>query len=202
MNVLQVALTVVEHEGRKWLCLPGGNLVDLHKAEVDLVDFVEAKNAVHELLESRARWRRENELHNKWRVAINREAKKATGGTNKQSEEKDAWSRRLDGCRKSCERMVERKSNLKIRSGYKERTKTWEACINGAYRRAIQWNDLNPWDFYANNLASNLRQRIRGFDSRKASSQPSRGFTQEKRTQEDSRGSEVQMLFDWDRTDS
>lgn len=212
MNAIQATLTVIEHEGSKWLCLPGGVLVSLpDTAVVAEVDSEEAKGAVHAELDQQAerrervaRLRDEEILRNRWEGMILRETWKLRGGHNRQKE--NPWDPRLDTSTRAILLMIKRGSNLRCRSNRKKRSGTWEACIAGAFRRSIQWSSGDQWDIYANNTASNLRKRFRWASLRKrvrntypkeTSTQPEWGHAKEEGCPRDIGGSGVQVLFDW-----
>jgi hypothetical protein len=203
MEVKQVRLTLVEHEGRRWLVGEGGAILATLEHNPGLCDEAEAIAAVERAMETKRREvalfaeiKADRDLRVRWAKVLRRAIKVAHAGTMRRSEAGDAWARRIDASAKAIYLMVKRGSNLRER-GEREPGRTWEWIFANAFIRSYRWYDHRRWDGYSTNLASNLRKRFRHADPGEARSRPDGGHAQEEDRQGDPRGSGLQVLFDW-----
>lgn len=203
MNASNVTLTMVEHGGRRWLCGADGSIVAEVKGEVGPCAPAEAVKSVRAALTAEQRrdaflgdLESERTRRERWQAAITKAASEAQNAARKLSELDNEWARRIDGCRQSIRLMVKRGSNLRERSPYEPRYRTWERMLADAFRRSVQWHD-DAWGTYSNNLASNLRKRFRNAGARTAGPLRGRGHVEEVDDSSDPRSPGLQVLFDW-----
>lgn len=203
MNVSQVTLTVVEHEGRRWIVGADGSIVAEAKVAIGPCDADSALASVGRAIESERRHAEflggleaERSKRRRWHEAMMQAVAIANNGRYRSDDAQNAWSRRVDASATSCYLMVKRGSNLKERTGRDQRPHTWERMLDVAYDRSVVWLD-DAWGTYANNLASNLRKRFRNKPTLEARPSGDGRHDQKEDGAGDPRSPRLQMLLDW-----
>lgn len=203
MDVSQVTLTLVEHEGRRWLVGADGSAVPLPVSVLKPCEIDHAASVIGAVVEAerkdRTAWnqlRSDKELAERWGASLRRATSETVACLNRLGEANDAWTRRIDGSRQAVCLMVKRGSNLKERID-RERIGTWEQLFSVAFHRSTQRAGQGEWDTYSETLSRNIRGRFRDVDAREPCPPPDRGHEKTEGRQSDARRSELQVLFDW-----
>lgn len=207
MIVSYPVVTVVEHEGRRWIVDLQGSVVRGLEFDVGVCPEDVAIQGVSDVLASEERgdaFRREQKLEFAWRQlmwglpnvihGILRAGVIARG---------EDWDRCINSSACSCRQKVRRGSNIRPRNRSNPPT-DWEQSIRRAASIPAQhmyWY-RDEWAPYFRDRASNLRKRFRLFSARESSSPASGRSENGVCSAEDPQGPRAPVLLDGRRTDA
>lgn len=170
MKVSSIRLPLIEDDGRYWICLVSGEVVEIShdvvlrqaKKSVGAAMSV-TKTALEQAGESRE-WMDQKRLNVglvwRWRRRLAHFFAVAQNAQCVNSDLQERWENRVDTSRNACVNMIKRESNLKG-DGERERFGTWERFLDVAFERSMGGCDNGPWDRYALNVYYSLRRRFR-----------------------------------------
>lgn len=183
MKATQVTLTIVEHEGRRWLFAADGETFSGIGFEPGCCDEDKALALVSQAIADENRQASffseilsERDHREAWKVAVAQASCDAQAASIYLGASNDAWTRRIDSSRTTIKNMIVRGSNLKERRRDYPASSSWEQVIANAYQRAALWTDITEWDRFSSDLSSNVRKRFRRLDPGESGTRSDGGY--------------------------